>query len=209
MYCRFCFRSYTVGNETESVKKQRFLPLIKKWQARLEYIENTPSLQDIVISGGDSYLLEPAQIKYLGERLLSMPHVRRFRFATKGLAVSPSRLIDPDDEWVSTVIELERKARVMGKHVCIHTHFNSANEISWVTRRGTQRLYQAGVTVRNQSVLLNGVNNTPERMCALVHGLGNMNVQPVSYQVSMAYFSSLPSWSSADSFSTTVLRLPR
>ncbi|KAK6067933.1 hypothetical protein SCUP234_11406 [Seiridium cupressi] len=54
----------------------------------------------------------------------------------------------------------------------------SVNEISWVTRRGAQRLYGAGVTVRNQSVLLNGVNNSPEAMCALVHELGNMNVQP-------------------------------
>ncbi|KAK6063034.1 hypothetical protein SCUP515_12773 [Seiridium cupressi] len=52
------------------------------------------------------------------------------------------------------------------------------HEISWVTRRGAQRLYGAGVTVRNQSVLLNGVNNSPEAMCALVHELGNMNVQP-------------------------------
>jgi len=80
---------------------------------------------------------------------------------------------------VNTIIELEKKARKMGKHVCIHTHFNSVNEISWVTKLGAQRLYQAGVTVRNQTVLLNGVNNTPEKMCALVHALGDINIQPV------------------------------
>ncbi|TVY56750.1 L-lysine 2,3-aminomutase, partial [Lachnellula cervina] len=178
VYCRFCFRSYSVGTETESVKKQRFLPLIKKWEPRFQYIESTPSLKDVVISGGDTYLLEPDQLRYIGERLLSIPHIRRFRFASKGLSVSPSRLIDPEDGWVSTIIELEKKARKMGKHICIHTHFNSVNEISWITRLGAQRLYEAGVTVRNQTVLLNGVNNSPEKMCALVHALGDINIQP-------------------------------
>ncbi|KAK7425875.1 hypothetical protein QQZ08_007589 [Neonectria magnoliae] len=175
---RYPDRALFMGTETESVKKQRFLPILKKWEPRFQYIENTPSLKDVVISGGDSYLLEPAQLKYIGERLLNIPHIRRFRFATKGLAVSPSRLLDPENDWVSTVIELEHKARRMGKHICLHTHFNTVNEISWVTRRGAQRLYEAGVTVRNQSVLLNGVNNTPERMCALVHALGDINIQP-------------------------------
>lgn len=183
VYCRFCFRSYTVGAETDTVKKQRFLPLAKKWEPRFQYIENTPALKDVVISGGDTYLLEPAQLEYIGERLLGIPHIRRFRFATKGLAVSPSRLLDPQDDWVDTVIRLEKKARRQGKHLCIHTHFNSANEISWVTRQGAQRLYEAGVTVRNQTVLLNGVNNTPERMCRLVHALGDINIQPVCHPI--------------------------
>lgn len=156
-----------------------FLPVMKKWEARFQYIENTPSLKDIVVSGGDTYLLEPSQITYIGERLLSIPHIRRFRFASKGLSVSPSRLLDPNDEWIQAMINLDRKARRMGKHICIHTHFNSVNEISWVTRRGMQRLYEAGVTVRNQSVLLNGVNNTAEKMCKLIQALGDNNIQPV------------------------------
>ncbi|KJZ76983.1 hypothetical protein HIM_03860 [Hirsutella minnesotensis 3608] len=178
VYCRFCFRSYTVGAETDSVKKQRFLPIAKKWEPRFQYIEQTPALKDIVVSGGDTYLLEPEQLEYIGDRLLRIPHVRRFRFATKGLSVSPSRLLDPQDDWVGTVIRLEKKARKMGKHVCVHTHFNSVNEISWITRKGAQRLYEAGVTVRNQTVLLNGVNNTAEKMYRLVHALGDINIQP-------------------------------
>ncbi|KAK5989454.1 L-lysine 2,3-aminomutase [Cladobotryum mycophilum] len=161
VYCRFCVRSYAVGAETESVKKTRFLPLPKKWEPRFRYIENTPALKDIVVSGGDT-----------------IPHIRRFRFASKGLSVSPSRLIDPNDEWVQAIINLDRKARRMGKHVCIHTHFNNVNEITWITRRGVQRLYEAGVTVRNQTVLLNGVNNTPEAMCELVQTLADINIQP-------------------------------
>jgi lysine 2,3-aminomutase len=169
-----------VGTETESVKKKKFIPHPKKWAPRFDYIEKTTSLRDIVISGGDTYLLEPEQVQYIGDRLLAMPHIRRFRFASKGLGVSPSRLLDPNDGWVDTVIGLDRRARQAGKHICIHTHINHPNEITWVTRRGAQRLYEAGVTVRNQSVLLNGVNNTLDTMSELVHALGDINIQPVS-----------------------------
>ncbi|KAI9367751.1 hypothetical protein BJX61DRAFT_537809 [Aspergillus egyptiacus] len=178
VYCRFCFRSYTVGTETESVKKKRFLPLAKKWKQRFDYIRNTSSLKDIIVSGGDTYLLEASQIKHIGDELLDIPHIRRFRFATKGLGVAPSRLIDPNDDWVTALIDIEQRARKLGKHVSIQTHINHPNEITWVTRLGAQRLYEAGVTVRNQSVLLNGVNNTVETMTTLVHALGDNNIQP-------------------------------
>jgi lysine 2,3-aminomutase len=181
VYCRFCFRSYTVGTETESVKKVRFLPIMKRWKPRLEYIANTPSLHDIVLSGGDTYLLDPEQIKFLGEELLNIPHIKRIRFATKGISVSPSRLVDPHDTWTQTVIELSKAARKMGKHVCVHTHINSRQEISWITRQGAQKLYEEGVTVRNQSVLLNGVNNTVDSMMDLIHALSDMNIEPVYY----------------------------
>ena len=172
-----------MGTETESVKKKKFIPHPKKWAPRFDYIEKTTSLRDIVISGGDTYLLEPEQVQYIGDRLLDMPHIRRFRFASKGLGVSPSRLLDPNDGWVETMIGLDRRARQAGKHICIHTHINHPNEITWVTRRGAQRLYEAGVTVRNQSVLLNGVNNTLDTMSELVHALGDINIQPVSNQL--------------------------
>lgn len=157
------------------------MPLPKQWAPRFEYIESTPSLRDIVVSGGDTYLLDASQVLHIGDRLLNIPHIRRFRFATKGLGVSPSRLIDPRDDWVDAIISLDRKARRMGKHICIHTHINHPSEITWVTRRGAQRLYENGVTVRNQSVLLNGVNNNLETMTNLVHALGDINIQPVRH----------------------------
>lgn len=157
----------------------RFLPVIKKWEPRFQYIEANPHLVDIVLSGGDSYLLEPEMVRYLGERLLGIPHIRRIRFATKGLAVSPSRMLDPTDAWMATVIELSKRARSMGKHVCIHTHFNNKQEITWITRAGARRLYEEGVTVRNQTVLLHGVNNSIEELSSLVHELTEINIEPV------------------------------
>ena len=144
------------------------------------YIENTPAIQDVVISGGDSYYLEPGQIVEIGERLLSIPHVRRFRYATKGLAVCPSRTLDPEDTWTDALIHVSNRGRKLGKVVALHTHFNHPNEITWVTRHAAQRLFQNGITVRNQTVLLKGVNNNLETMQILIRELANMNVQPVS-----------------------------
>jgi L-lysine 2,3-aminomutase len=68
----------------------------------------------------------------------------------------------------------------MGKHVCIHTHFNHPNEITWVTKRAAKYLFKNNVIVRNQSVLLKGVNDNVETMGKLIRELADMNYQPVS-----------------------------
>ncbi|KUI60045.1 L-lysine 2,3-aminomutase [Cytospora mali] len=142
------------------------------------YIEANPQLQDIVISGGDSYYLQPEQIKSIGSRLIDIPHVRRFRYASKGLAVAPGRLIDPEDGWADALIEVSNKAKKAGKSMALHTHFNHPNEFSWVTEMAAQRLHEAGVTVRNQSVLLKGVNDNVDTMSTLLRSLANNNVIP-------------------------------
>ncbi|KAL9113624.1 MAG: hypothetical protein Q9227_002362 [Pyrenula ochraceoflavens] len=178
VYCRFCTRSYSVGVDTESVAKSRFLPIRKKWEPIFDYIEGTPNLHDIVISGGDSYNLSPEQLRYIGERLLGIPHIRRFRFASKGLAVCPIRILDRSDDWSDTLVDLSNKGRKIGKHVAVHTHFNHPNEITWVTAAAAQRLFEEGVVVRNQTVLLNGVNNNVKTMLQLIRALADMNVQP-------------------------------
>jgi len=64
----------------------------------------------------------------------------------------------------------------IGKAVAVHTH---PNETSWVTKRAAQRLFENGVTVRNQTVLLRGVNDNVSVMKKLINGLADMNIQPV------------------------------
>lgn len=63
-----------------------------------EYIARTPAVTDVVVSGGDSYFLEPAQLREMGEELLRINNVRRIRFASKGLPVCPSRVLDITDD---------------------------------------------------------------------------------------------------------------
>lgn len=66
----------------------------------------------------------------------------------------------------------------MGKQVAMHTHFNHPNEITWATERAAKFLFQRGVIVRNQSVLLKGVNDDVETMGSLIRRLADLNVQP-------------------------------
>jgi lysine 2,3-aminomutase len=177
VYCRFCTRSYAIGGDTETVDKVKFKNAPKKWNEAFAYIASRPEIEDVVISGGDSYMLVPDRLRQIGEILLDIPHVRRMRFASKGPAVMPMKILT-DRKWTNTLIDIVRQGRSKGKEVVLHTHFNSANEITDITRRAMLHLFQEGVTVRNQSVLIRGVNDDAEAMIHLIRKLSYMNVQP-------------------------------
>ncbi|KAF1978235.1 kama family protein [Bimuria novae-zelandiae CBS 107.79] len=178
VYCSFCTRAYAVGPETSSTDKKPQKPSGKRWEAMFEHIEKDVSIKDIVVSGGDTYMLLPEQLRLIGERLLSIPHIRRFRIASKGFAVNPCRILDNSDAWASTLVDLARQGRKIGKQVCWHTHFNHPNEITWITKKAALHLCQQGLVVRNQSVLLKGVNDDPETMGTLIKALADMNIEP-------------------------------
>jgi lysine 2,3-aminomutase len=177
VYCRFCTRSYAIGGDTDTVDKIKFKNAPKQWNEAFAYIASRPEIEDVVISGGDSYMLAPERLRLIGETLLNIPHVRRMRFATKGPAVMPMKILN-DVLWTNALIDIVEKGRELNKEVVLHTHFNSANEISEITRQAMSKLFQSGVTVRNQSVLIKGVNDTPEKMIHLIRKLSYMNVQP-------------------------------
>jgi lysine 2,3-aminomutase len=109
--------------------------------------------------------------------LLDIDHVRRMRFATKGPAVMPQKLVT-DHPWVDALTAVVERGRTMHKDVVLHTHFNHPNEITGITKDGLDRLFERGITVRNQSVLQRGVNDTAEIMQLLVKRCAWCNVQP-------------------------------
>ncbi|KAL8896972.1 MAG: hypothetical protein Q9207_007454 [Kuettlingeria erythrocarpa] len=127
----------SVGVETSTVSKQRYLPIPKRWEKLFNYIENNSVVQDVVVSGGDVYYLNA--------------------------------------EYFIHVTEFGRKRC---KSVALHNHFNLSNEITRVTRLAAEKLFQHGVTVRNQTVLLKGVNNDYPTMRALIGKLADLNIQP-------------------------------
>lgn len=179
VYCRFCTRSYAVGPDVDQgdLEKLSLKANAQRWQEIFAYVASRPELEDIVISGGDSYNLRADQIKEIGHKLLDIPHVRRMRFATKGPAVMPQKVLT-DDEWFKALIEVVHRGRAMAKDVVLHTHFNHPNEITSITKKAMDRLFAEGVTVRNQSVLQRGVNDSVPTMTLLVKRLGYVNVQP-------------------------------
>jgi lysine 2,3-aminomutase len=177
VYCRFCTRSYAVGIDTEEVTKFHLRVNPERWQATFAYIASRPELEDIVISGGDAYQLRPEQITHIGETLLAIPHVRRLRYATKGLAVMPQKILT-DHAWTDALTRIVDQGRSLHKEVVIHTHFNHPNEITWITRAATDKLFGRGVTIRNQSVLQRRVNDTGAVQALLTRRLSYVNVHP-------------------------------
>ena len=152
----------------------------ERWKRALKYIEEREELEDIVISGGDAYRLRPEQIRLLGESLLRIPHIRRFRFATKGIAIQPMKILT-HHEWTDAITDVVEKGRKLHKEVCIHTHFNHANEVTGISQDALNLLFERGIVVRNQSVFQSGVNDTTEAMTELTRRLSYINVQ--SYYV--------------------------
>ncbi|MGO8999094.1 MAG: KamA family radical SAM protein [Polyangiaceae bacterium] len=177
VYCRFCTRSYAIGLDTEEVEKVHLRASDERWQRAFRYIESRVELEDIVISGGDAYQLRATQLTEIGEALLAMPNIRRMRFATKGPAVMPQKILT-DDAWVDALTKIVEKGRTLHKEVVLHTHFNHPNEITGITEAAMNKLMERGIVVRNQSVLQRGVNDSPETMALLVKRLGHVNVHP-------------------------------
>jgi lysine 2,3-aminomutase len=177
VYCRFCTLSYAVGLDTEEVEKFHLRVNAERWQATFAYIASRPELEDIVISGGDVYQLRAQQITQIGEALLAIPHVRRFRYATKGPAVMPQKLLT-DHEWTDALTRIVDRGRALHKEVVLHTHFNHPREITAITKAALDRLCERGITVRNQTVLQRQVNDSSALQILLAKRLSWVNVQP-------------------------------
>ncbi|MFB6262932.1 MAG: KamA family radical SAM protein, partial [Bradymonadaceae bacterium] len=177
VYCRFCTRSYAVGIDTDTVDKEQLRVDPERWEAAFEYIESQPELEDVVISGGDTSNMPAKHVRHIGERLLKMDNIQRIRYASKGPAVMPMKVLS-DDDWVEALADVHQLGRSMHKEVALHTHFNHPREITEITRRAMDRLFEEGIRVRNQCVLQRGVNDSPRTMKRLTKRLGEVNVQP-------------------------------
>jgi lysine 2,3-aminomutase len=177
VYCRFCTRSYAVGPDSDIVDKVSLKATEDRWERAFRYISERAELEDIVVSGGDSFQLKARQITLIGNRLLEMPNIRRIRFATKGPAVMPMKLIT-DHEWVDALTAVVERGRKLHKEVVLHTHFNHPNEITAITKRALDGVFERGIITRNQSVLQRGVNDRVDTMQLLVKRLGHCQVHP-------------------------------
>jgi lysine 2,3-aminomutase len=177
VYCRFCTRSYAVGGDTPEVAKLKLTANLARWERAFAYIASQPQLEDIVISGGDSYNLSASHLELIGRRLLQMPNIRRIRYATKGLAVLPQKILS-DEAWLEALTRVVELGRALHKDVVVHTHFNHPSEIVGWTARAMHRLVERGIHVRNQTVLQRTVNDTHATMQLLVRRLSYVNVHP-------------------------------
>lgn len=161
VYCRYCTRARMVGSVGErSVKKTDI-------EAALAYIEQTPAVRDVLISGGDPLSLDDDRLEYLLKRLRKIPHVEFLRIGSKQPVVQPMRITP-------------QLTRILKRYhpLWMSLHFTHPDELTPEVADACGRLADAGVPLGSQTVLLRGVNDDLETLRALMHGLLRIRVKP-------------------------------
>jgi lysine 2,3-aminomutase len=166
-YCGHCTRMDLVGNDTAQILKYKFeAKQQERWDAMLEYLRRTPSVRDVVVSGGDVANIPVKRLEEFVLGLLDIPNVRDIRLATKGLMGLPQHFLQ--DDVLKGYEVMARRARERGVDIAIHTHINAARQVTPLVARAVGKLLDMGYRdVRNQGVLLRGVNTTPEALLEL------------------------------------------
>lgn len=160
MYCRHCTRKRKVGDRDNIPCRDQIL-------AGIEYIRNNPAIRDVLLSGGDPFMLSDEYIDWILAEVTAIEHVEVVRIGTRTPVVLPYRITD---ELVAVLEKYES--------LWINTHFNHPRELTGSARKALRKLAKAGIPLGNQSVLLADVNDCPRIMKRLVQMLVKNRVRP-------------------------------
>jgi lysine 2,3-aminomutase len=178
-YCGHCTRMDLVGNSTPTVSKLRLsLKPADRYEGHFAYLQAHPGVRDVVVSGGDVANVPWRQLETYLMRLLDIDTIRDIRLATKALAALPQHWLTP--EVVEGLERVARTAARRGVNLAIHTHVNHAQSVTPLVARAAHTALEVGVRdVRNQGVLMRGVNATAESLLDLCFALqGEAGVLP-------------------------------
>ena len=159
-YCRYCTRSRMVGHGSLTPQRDRL-------EAAMAYIRRTPTVRDVLVSGGDPLTMGEEKLEWVLKGLRSIPHVEIIRIGTKVPAVLPQRI-------TPALVRMLRKYHPLW----ISVHFTHPDECTPESARACAMLADAGIPLGSQTVLLKGINDRVETMTDLVHGLLKMRVRP-------------------------------
>jgi lysine 2,3-aminomutase len=162
VYCRFCFRREMVGPQLGEALTAEEL------SAAIDYIRATPSIWEVILTGGDPFVLSPRRIADVTEQLGQIPHVKILRWHTRVPVVDPGRVTD----------ELVSALKVSAKTVFVGLHTNHARELTAEARGAIAKLVDAGIPVVSQTVLLRGINDNADALEALMRALLEARVKP-------------------------------
>lgn len=163
-YCRFCFRRFKTGAATPG-------PSAEDADRIVAYLVAHPEIDEVILTGGDPLTLLDAQIEDWLRRLRAIPTISRIRFHTRVPVNLPSRVTDD-------LIVLFTQYQDATHPIFVVTHFNHPRELADDNIKAIARLVDAGIVVRNQSVLLRGVNDAAETLKELFKKLTNARVVP-------------------------------
>ena len=166
-YCGHCTRMDLVGNSVPQVEKVRFkLKPQERYDQILDYLRKTPSVRDVVVSGGDIANVPIAQLEDFVSKLMDIPNIRDIRLASKGLQGLPQHFLQ--DEVLKGLERLAKKSIERDVDLALHTHVNHANQVTPLVAKAVKKLLAMGFRdVRNQGVLLRGVNTTSQDLLEL------------------------------------------
>lgn len=160
VYCRHCTRRRIAGVSDRALSQQD-IDLV------IAYIEKTKQVRDVLLSGGDSLLISDEKLEYILQRLRAIEHVEIIRLGTRAPVVLPQRVTD-------------KLCMMLKKYhpLWVNVQFNHPKEITSASTAACARLADVGIPLGNQSVLLRGINDSPQVMKELVHKLLKIRVRP-------------------------------
>ena len=162
VYCRFCFRREMVGPGKETALSQ------VAYKGALDYIRAHPEIWEVILTGGDPLMLSPRRLAEVMADLAAIDHVRIIRLHTRVPIAEPGRIS------AATVAAL----KVKGATTWVALHANHARELTDSARAACADIIDAGIPMVSQSVLLRGVNDTPEALEALMRAFVECRIKP-------------------------------
>ena len=162
VYCRFCFRREMVGPDGLRPLSPQAL------DAAMAYISERPDIWEVIVTGGDPFILSPRRLRDVMARLAKIDHVRVVRFHTRVPAVEPATVTDA----------LVAALQAPGKAVYVALHANHARELTPAARAACAKVVDAGIPMLGQTVLLAGVNDDPETLAALMRAFVETRIKP-------------------------------
>ena len=160
VYCRFCFRREIVGPGGAALTPSELA-------AALAYIRARPDIWEVIVTGGDPFMLAPRRLAHIVGALDGIAHLGVIRLHTRVPIVDPGRV-------TAALVG----ALAAEKAVFVVVHANHPRELTASSRAACRRLIDAGIPVLSQTVLLKGVNDDPATLTALMRGLVAMRVKP-------------------------------
>lgn len=162
VYCRFCFRREMVGPDLgEALSAQQLA-------VALDYIRDNRNIWEVILTGGDPFVLSPRRLKDVTQALGQIPHVKILRWHTRVPVVDPARVTG---EMISAL-------KASSKAVVVALHTNHVRELAPAARSALAKLADAGIALLSQTVLLKGINDSADALEALMRALVENRVKP-------------------------------
>ena len=161
LYCRFCFRRERIGPGAGAMSPAAL-------DRAIAYIAETPSIWEVILSGGDPLMLPAEKLRALFARLEAIPHVKVVRLHSRIPMVAPEKVTG---DLINALTDAD-----LTTVLAVHT--NHADEFLPPARSVLRVMAGAGLPLLGQTVLLKGVNADAETLEVLFRTMVENRIMP-------------------------------